>query len=97
MRLARPKKPSGWGVIYDKKTRYPLNRAIVRIFDNKFNKLLETQVTGPNGTYGFFASKNTFFVTAERVGFETYRTEDINLTEKDSAIIDKHIALTKKK
>ncbi len=97
LRLARPKKPSGWGVIYDKKTRYPLNRAIVRIFDNKFNKLLETQVTGPNGTYGFFASKNTFFVTAERVGFETYRTEDINLTEKDSAIIDKHIALTKKK
>lgn len=95
LRLALPKKPDGWGVIYDKKTRYPLDQAIVRIFDTKFNKLLETQVTGPNGIYGFFANKSTFFMTAEKKGFDSYRTEDIDLSDKDVPVIDKHIALRK--
>ena len=95
LRLARPKKPHGWGVVYDHKTRSPLSRAIVRIFDKKFNKLLETQVTGPNGNYGFFASKNIFFVTVEKNGFQPYHSEDINLKEKQSTVVDKHVPLDK--
>lgn len=93
-RLAKPKKAKGWGVVYDRKSRNPLGRAVVRIFDKKFNKLLETQVTGPAGTYGFFASNNTYFITVERPGYEKYRSEDIDLTdEKEKAVIDRHIPL----
>lgn len=92
-RLALPKRPKEWGIIYDATTRKPLGSAIVRIFDKKFNKLLETQVTTPKGRYGFFASKSLYFVTAEKPGFEKYRTEDINLANVKEAIVDKHIPL----
>lgn len=96
LRLAKPKKPKGWGVIYDKKSRKPLSRAVVRIFDRKFNKLLETQVTGANGVYGFFASDNVYFVTAEKQGFEKYKSEDMDLTKREKATVDQHIALERR-
>jgi len=95
LRLAKPRRPKGWGIVYDKKTRFPLNRVIIRIFDKKFNKLLETQVTGPNGTYGFFAKKSTFFLTVEKPGFKDYRSQDIDLSNKEATVIDKHIPLEK--
>lgn len=94
-RLALPKKPKEWGIIYDQKTRRPLGTVIVRIFDKKFNKLLETQITDSKGRYGFFASKNLYFVTADKTGFEKYRSEDIDLVNAKEAVIDKHISLKK--
>lgn len=92
-RLALPKKPKGWGIIYDSKTRKPLGTSVVRIFDKKFNKLLETQVTDSKGQYGFFASKSRYFITAEKPGFEKYHSEDLDLTNVKEAVIDKHIPM----
>ncbi|MCE9586473.1 fibronectin type III domain-containing protein [Candidatus Uhrbacteria bacterium] len=94
-RLALPKKPKGWGIIYDAGTRKPVGTSIVRIFDKKFNKLLETQVTDSKGQYGFFASKSLYFITAEKPGFEKYKSEDLDLTKAKEAVIDKHIPLKK--
>ncbi|MCC7522350.1 fibronectin type III domain-containing protein [Candidatus Uhrbacteria bacterium] len=96
LRLARPKKPKGWGVVYDSANRSPIGSTVVRIFDKKFNKLLETQVTSSKGEYGFFADKNVYFITAEKPGFEKYKSEDFDLTQKKDAIIDAHIPLKKK-
>jgi hypothetical protein len=96
-RLAVPKKPKGWGIVYDDKSRKPLSSAIVRIFDKKFNKLLETQVTDSRGNYGFFAHKNVYFITAEKAGYKKYKSEDIDLTKQDATVVDKHIPIEKQK
>lgn len=92
-RLALPKKPKGWGIVYDSKTRKPIGSTIVRIFDKKFNKLLETQMTDSRGNYGFFAQKNVYFITAERKGYKRYRSDDVDLTQKDVTVVDKHIRM----
>lgn len=94
-RLAKAKKPKEWGIVYDRKTRRPVGRVIVRIFDKKFNKLLETQVTDTRGRYGFFAGKNVYFLTAESKDYAKYRSEDIDLSKKEQALIDQHIPLQK--
>ncbi|MEY4723381.1 MAG: hypothetical protein RLZZ324_894, partial [Candidatus Parcubacteria bacterium] len=68
-RLAVPSRPKNWGTVHDLKTRRPLQNAIVRIFDTRFNKLLETQVTDILGRYGFLVGENTYVVTYEKPGY----------------------------
>jgi len=68
-RLARPPKPKGWGIVYDKKNKKPIANAIVRVFDSQFNKLLETQVTDPQGKYSFLVGNNQYYTTYEKPGY----------------------------
>jgi hypothetical protein len=96
-RLAMPRPPKGWGIVYDSATRRPMAGTVVRIFDRKFNKLLETQVTDRRGNYGFFAKKNVYFITADKPEYERYKSEDIDLSKQETAVIDRHINLDKAK
>ncbi|MDQ7815378.1 MAG: carboxypeptidase regulatory-like domain-containing protein [Patescibacteria group bacterium] len=92
-RLALPIRPKSWGIVLDSKTKKPLANVIIRIFDKKFNKLLETQVTDRNGKYGFFVKRNIYYVTAEKPGFKKYVSPDIDLSGKEEAIIDQNVIL----
>ncbi len=92
-RLAMPVRPKSWGIVLDAKTKKPLANVVVRIFDKKFNKLLETQVTDRNGKYGFFVKRNIYYITAEKPGFKKYVSQDIDLSKKEEAIIDQNVVL----
>ena len=81
-RLGYQKPPKNWGIIYDKKTRKPLGRAITRIYDKQYNKLLETRVTDDHGRYAFLVDKNVYYVTAEKVGYHPVKTDEIDLVKK---------------
>lgn len=93
-RIAVPTRPGKWGSIVDLRTKKPVANVVVRIFDKKFNKLLETQVTDRNGTYGFFVGRNVYYVTAQKAGYERYVSPDLDLRKKDSAVVDQVIRLT---
>ena len=92
-RISVKTKAKEWGIVYDEATRQPLLRVVVRIFDKKFNKLLETQVTDANGKYGFFVRRSVYYVTAEKEGYEKYTSPDIDLSTKDEAIVDQPVSL----
>ncbi|MBM3204614.1 carboxypeptidase regulatory-like domain-containing protein [Candidatus Uhrbacteria bacterium] len=92
-RLAVPRRPKDWGIVYDGASKLTLGQVIVRIFDKKFNKLLETQVTEKNGKYGFFVGKNVYYVTAEHAGYQKYVSSEVDLTQKEEGIIDQKILL----
>lgn len=94
-RLALPPKPKDWGIIYEDTTRKTLEHVIVRIFDKKYNKLLETQVTDSHGRYGFVVGKNTYYVVADKTGYERYRSSDLDLTKEAYGTIDYKISLKK--
>ncbi|MBU2613348.1 carboxypeptidase regulatory-like domain-containing protein [Patescibacteria group bacterium] len=96
-RLATSIHARDWGRVVDDMKKTPISGVIVRIFDKKFNKLLETQVTDANGKYGFFVRRNIYYVTAEREGYEKYTSPDIDLSQKDDALIDQGIRLKKLK
>ncbi|MEK7451956.1 MAG: carboxypeptidase-like regulatory domain-containing protein, partial [Patescibacteria group bacterium] len=87
-RTAVPAKPKNWGIAYDTKTRKGLQNVIVRIFDKKFNKLLETQVTDRKGKYGFLVKRNIYYVTAEASKYKKNVSSDIDLSKREDALID---------
>lgn len=95
-RLAIPPKPKNWGIAYDGKTRKPLKRAIVRIFDKKYNKLLETQVTDGDGKYAFLAGKNVYYVTADHAGYDRFVSKDVDLRTESLGVVREPLALQTK-
>ena len=92
IRLSRAHKPKEWGSIVDPRIT-PVSGAVVRIFDKKFNKLLETQVTPSNGRYGFLVGKNTYYVTVEKPGFEKHVSSDLTVESEDTGIVHSQITL----
>lgn len=96
-RLAHTAKPKSWGMVYDARIRRTVPGVVVRIFEKKFNKLLETQVTDATGKYGFLVRRNVYYITAEKKGYKKYVSPDIDLSNKDEGLIDQHIALEAEK
>ena len=80
-RLARPRKPISWGVVYDKITGRPLSRVVTRIFEPKYNKVLETQVTDSKGRYSFMLGPNTYYATFQKDGFKSAEIRPIDYSE----------------
>jgi hypothetical protein len=95
-RLAIPKKPTNWGVVYEDGSKRALGRVVVRIFSKRFNKLLETQVTDAKGAYGFYADKDVYYVTAEHPEYEKYQSTDLDLRKKEEKVISEDISLKKR-
>jgi hypothetical protein len=94
-RLSKPALPKSSGSVRDTEGKN-IAKVIVRIFDKEYNKLLETQVTGRDGRYGFLVGPNVFYVTASKPGYATFRTPDIDLTGAEgSTVIAKNVVLEK--
>ncbi len=94
-RLIVPPKPKSWGIVYDQKTKEPLTHAIVRIFDTKFNKLLETQVTDGKGRYAFLVGKNQYQLLTEKQGYQSKEIKPVDLIQKDK-IVNLDVGLSRK-
>jgi|GEM_PF-4489036 len=85
-RLIVPPKPKSWGIIYDEKSKQPIGQGIVRIFETRFNKLLETQVTDAKGHYAFLVGKNEYQLLAEKSGYEKKEIKPVDLIKKDQIV-----------
>ena len=96
-RLAEWKKPKSWGRIYDKKNNKPLSKAIARVFSPEYDRMLEFYVTDNRGRYGFLAGSNKYYVTADKDGYSTTKTEIIDLSGKktEETVIAKDLGLDK--
>ncbi len=94
-RLAVPKKPKGWGIVADKTNKKPLGRTVVRLYDNKYNRLLETQVTDPHGRYSFLVGKNVYYITCEKNGYENFRSDLIEQNKEKGEALTQNILMEK--
>lgn len=97
-RIAAKKRPKSWGIVYDENTRKPLKHAIVRIFDTRFNKLLETYVTDGSGRYSFLVGPNTYQVVGAKEGYHEQKLDVVDLSGKsvEEAQITKDMSLKEK-
>ncbi|HTK04300.1 MAG TPA: fibronectin type III domain-containing protein [Candidatus Eisenbacteria bacterium] len=82
-RLSATKKPRNWGIVYDDATGKPVQNAVARIFDTKYNKLLETQVTDARGRYAFLVGNNVYYVTFEKPGYQKQQKGPVNAMHVD--------------
>lgn len=65
--LRRKRKP--WGIVYDAQSKAPVALAIVRIFNDKTRKLLETRVTDKEGRFGFLVPPGHYYLTVTKGGY----------------------------
>lgn len=90
-RLAIPRRPKGWGVVYDNTTRRPVGNAVVRLFEPKYNKLVETTLTDSLGRYSFLVGPNEYFVRADKEGYQEQIIRPIDYrqkTEPEALMVD---------
>jgi hypothetical protein len=80
-RLASLRQPKHWGSVRDHLTGQPIQNAVARIFDNRFNKLLETQVTDMRGHYAFLVGASSYTVTFEKPGYIKQERTPLDLTQ----------------
>jgi fimbrial isopeptide formation D2 family protein len=93
-RFLVPAKPKSWGIVYDQKNKEPLGSSVIRIFDIKFNKLLETQVTDRKGRYAFLVGKNQYQMLTEKPGYQKKEVKPVDLV-KNEKIVNLDIGLNK--
>ncbi|MBI4591912.1 fibronectin type III domain-containing protein [Candidatus Uhrbacteria bacterium] len=77
-RLSKPHKPISWGIVYNKETGRPIAQAVARVFEPKYNKLLETQVTDSKGRFAFMLGPNQYYATFEKQGFKQTQIDPID-------------------
>ncbi|MBU1029375.1 hypothetical protein KKE28_04180 [Patescibacteria group bacterium] len=91
-RLVKGSRPKSWGIVYDRRSRKPLRNAVVRVFEARYNKLLETRITDIRGRYAFLVGNNVYYVTYEKPGFQKKQTGPLDLVnvkkEEDQLIAD---------
>ncbi|MFA5127682.1 MAG: carboxypeptidase-like regulatory domain-containing protein [Patescibacteria group bacterium] len=85
-RLAIPKKPKNWGIVYDKSDKKPINHVVARLFSKQFNKLIATEITDGKGRYSFMVGPNDYYVTFEKAGYEKATSPDIKIKEKNEVV-----------
>lgn len=84
-RLAKPRKPKSWGIVYDKLTGRPVANVVARIFEPKYNKLLETQVTDNKGRYSFLLGPSEYYAVFEKEGYRSTQVSPIDFTKDKEA------------
>lgn len=67
--LGIKKRAKPWGVIFNAETGQPLSLAMVRIYETKYNRILERVVTDNQGRYGFLVKPGEFYITCSKTGF----------------------------
>jgi hypothetical protein len=84
-RIAKPRKPKSWGIVTDKATGRPLSNVVARIFEPKYNKLLETQVTDSKGRYTFLLGPNQYFAVFEKDGYTSTQINPIDYSKENES------------
>lgn len=96
MRFVKPKKPTGWGLVYEKDSNAPVGSAVVRLFTKQYNKLVSTQVTDKKGRYAFLVGPSEYYVTYEKKGYKSASSGDIHIDEDGTdSIVKEKIGLEK--
>lgn len=86
-RIAEPSQPKNWGIVYEQGTQKPVPQAILRIFEAKYNKLLETQVTDRSGRYHFRVGSNVYYLTVTKPGYNKTQTDPLDLSSVTEATV----------
>lgn len=94
-RLMVPGQPKRWGFVYDSHSLKPIANAVVRLYDQKYRRLLESQITDSKGQYGFLVGKNVYSISVEAKGYETSSIEKIDLMKKEDSEVDIVVSLKK--
>ncbi|OGH73346.1 MAG: hypothetical protein A3C90_03110 [Candidatus Magasanikbacteria bacterium RIFCSPHIGHO2_02_FULL_51_14] len=96
IRYVRPKKPKGWGIVYDRENRKPIGKTIARLFSKEYNKLVATELTDKRGRYAFLVGPSDYYVMFEKGGYDEKRSRDLDLKQAEEIVVKEDALMEKK-
>ena len=84
--------PPAFGTVTNAQTKEPVTQAAVRVFSTEFNKLLETQVTGPRGRFAFVVHPGSYYLLIKKPGYRSVRM-NFPAIKKDGFILARDVML----
>ncbi len=90
----KPKKPKTWGIVYDRQTKKPIKKVIIKLFSNQYNRLITSQITDNNGRYAFLVGPSQYKIVLEKKGYKPVE-KVINVEATEKAVISEDLFLEK--
>lgn len=87
----KPAEPP-FGTIRDEQSGYPLEKAVIRLFESKYNKMLETQVTSSKGRYAFVVNRGAYNILIKKEGYRSVMLKFPNV-KTDGFLLAKDVRL----
>lgn len=81
-RIAHKKRASTWGIVYDEITRRPVGNVVIRLFEPKYNKLVDSTLSDARGRYVFALGPNEYYVTFAKDGYLETTVKPVDFTNK---------------
>lgn len=81
------------GSVVDAVTKKQLDLAIVRLYDSKTNRIVQSRVTNKNGRFFLLIPKGTYTVAVSKQGYETFTMNEFKVKGKESQIVSLDLAL----
>ena len=82
----RWRRPKPWGKIYNQLTSRPIQGATVRVFEETFQKLKDTQFTDEAGRFGFLVAPGTYYLSVSKPGFQENRSNLITIKGEEESL-----------
>ncbi len=81
------------GNVVDSVTKQELDLAIVRLYDSKTNRIVQTRVTNKNGKFFLLLPKGMYNAAVSKQGYETLTMGNLNVTGGASQAVSMDFAL----
>ncbi len=69
-----------WSLVGDQKTRFPIGRANIRVFEMRYNKLVQTMQSDRAGRFGLYLGGNQYFYSVQKEGYQPFSSPMLDLT-----------------
>ncbi|GEM_PF-3531175 len=80
-RVAQKKVKGTHGTVVDGSGQ-ALSKVVIRVFDAEYNKLVDTAVTDGRGRYAVLVGPSTYYIMAEKQGYELYKSEILDFSSQ---------------
>ncbi len=81
-RISVKKRKNTVGYITDLTTGKPIGKAVVRVFDSMYHKLVGMAVTDRRGRYAILVGPSTYYITVEKKGYRLYESKVIDFSSE---------------
>ncbi|MFA6296114.1 MAG: chitobiase/beta-hexosaminidase C-terminal domain-containing protein [Patescibacteria group bacterium] len=88
------KRMNSWGKTIDQSKHKALPKTIVRLFDNKYGRMLLADISKGDGRYGFLAGKDKYVLTSQKSGYELPQNK-IEVQGGKEGVISQNLELKK--
>ncbi len=83
----------GLGDVVDAKTKLPIDLAIMRLYNAKTNRIVQTRVTNIHGKFFVLVPKGIYTASVSKQGYKTITQENLSISGKKSQALELHFKL----